>query len=153
LIRAAALKAIGGFDATLWGADDWDLYIRLAGQGDFVYKHRPALFYRFHHGNASKNTRRMYQNSCRVQYKHLGRVPKPRNLRLWRACRRFIIGFTTFHYLNEADQFKAEGSKQKVRRQWLEIVWIDPGILRNRVHLRQFLSALFLLPDRKSDTL
>ncbi len=153
LIRAAALKVIGGFDPSLWGTDDWDLYIRLAKQGDFVYEHRPALFYRFHQDNASKNTRRMYQNSCRVQYKHLGRVPKPRNLRLWRACRRFIIGFTAAHYLDEAAQFQAEGNKQKVRQQWLEIVRIDPAILRNRGYRRQFLSAFFNLSARECDLL
>ena len=153
LIRTADLQKIGGCDASLWGVDDWDLYIRLAKQGDFIYEYRSALHYRVHFSNASKNSRKMYQNSCRVLYKHLGRVPKPRNLRLWRACRRFIVGFTTYHYINEANQFKAEGSKQKVRRQWLEIVRIDPVILRNRAHLRQFVSALFALPARESDLL
>jgi GT2 family glycosyltransferase len=93
LIRSAAIRAVGGFDERLWGADDWDLYVRLAACGEFLYVPRLALRYRVHGGNASSRVWRMYLNSCRVQRKHLGRFPQPGRLRQWLACRRFILTY------------------------------------------------------------
>ncbi len=144
LIRTAALRVIGGCDTSVWGADDWDLYIRLAGQGEFVYRYRLALYYRTHLSNASKNTERMYHNSCRVQYKHLGRVPTPRNLRLWLACRRFIVGFTSIHYMDQVSRWTDAGEMKKARRQWLQLVQINPAVLRNRSVLKRFVLAFTL---------
>ena len=43
LIRKSALDEIDGFDPRLWGTDDWDLYIRLSGTGEFVFQDRLAL--------------------------------------------------------------------------------------------------------------
>ena len=76
LIRASALKQIGSFDPQLWGVDDWDLYIRLAGIGAFLYKKKVALHYRVHKNNASKNLMRMYVNDARLRSKHRERYQK-----------------------------------------------------------------------------
>ena len=70
LIRASALKQIGNFDPQLWGVDDWDLYIRLAGAGSFLYMRKVALHYRVHKNNASKNLMKMYVNDGRLRSKH-----------------------------------------------------------------------------------
>ena len=141
LIRRAALQIIGGFDESLWGADDWDLYIRLASKGKFVFADKLALFYRRHDGNASKNTRRLYLNSCRLQYKHLGVIPKPSDIVPWLGCRRFIIKYISNLYLCQAHQLMLEGKKKEARRQWLELIRMNPATLRRPSHLRQIFSC------------
>ncbi len=141
LIRRAALQAIGGFDESLWGTDDWDLYIRLASKGEFVFADNLALSYRRHDGNASKNTRRLYLNSCRLQYKHLGIIPKPGDIISWLSCRRFIIKYISQLYLEQAHRLTLEGKKKEARRQWLELIRINPATLRRPAHLRQILSC------------
>jgi glycosyltransferase involved in cell wall biosynthesis len=83
LIRAAALRAVDGFDPTLWGADDWDLYLRLSLHGEFAYEPRRALWHRTHSGNASRAVARLYRNSCRVQGRHLRALAPLDRAALW----------------------------------------------------------------------
>lgn len=71
LMRASALRAVGGFDDRLWGSDDWDLYLRLAEQGPFAFDPRVALRYRRHDGNASRDAIRHARNHVRVVRRHL----------------------------------------------------------------------------------
>jgi glycosyltransferase involved in cell wall biosynthesis len=59
LIRRSHLEAIGGFDPSIRGADDYDLYMRLIKVGPFFGDGRDALHYRVHDGNASRNYRQM----------------------------------------------------------------------------------------------
>jgi glycosyltransferase involved in cell wall biosynthesis len=91
LIRASALRAIGGFDPTLWSADDWDLYLRLAAVGPFVYRHRLALRYRAHADNLSKQAWRMFRHACRVHRRHAGPWPRPGTAGRWLRCRVSIV--------------------------------------------------------------
>jgi glycosyltransferase involved in cell wall biosynthesis len=71
LIQRTALAQIGGFDEDIWGVDDWELYLRLARLGRFVYRDRVALWYRRHASNASRDFSRMYLNCLKVFNKHL----------------------------------------------------------------------------------
>ena len=73
LIRRRDLDEIGGFDPEFWGADDWDLYLRLAPRGEFRYVERTALLYRLHENNASRNAIRHFENSWRAIRKHAGK--------------------------------------------------------------------------------
>jgi glycosyltransferase involved in cell wall biosynthesis len=75
LIRSAALRHIAGFDPGIWGADDWDLWIRLSQTGHFIYVSRLALRYRIHPNNASRDVLRLYRNSLQVVRKNLGTIP------------------------------------------------------------------------------
>jgi glycosyltransferase involved in cell wall biosynthesis len=87
LIRAEAIRAVGGFDASVRGADDWDLYLKLSSRGRFVYRHHPALRYRAHPGNQSKDAWRLFLHACRVHRRHAGRVPRVGEAARWLACR------------------------------------------------------------------
>lgn len=69
-IRMAAVRAIGGFDVTLWGVDDWDLYLRLSDKGEFFFSDEQALFYRVHQGNASQDALRHARSAWRAYRKH-----------------------------------------------------------------------------------
>jgi hypothetical protein len=44
---------LGGFDPTLRGIEDWDLYLRVARRGPPAWAPRPLLAYRLHDGNVS----------------------------------------------------------------------------------------------------
>lgn len=72
LIGAAALRKIGGFDPAIWGSDDWDLYIRLARCGRFIYQPRLCLHYRVHGANASRRALQHVRNHWKVVRRHIG---------------------------------------------------------------------------------
>lgn len=65
LIRTALLQELGGMNASIWGADDWDLWFRIAKVREIVMLDRLALYYRIHPGNASKQTARLIA-ACRA---------------------------------------------------------------------------------------
>lgn len=132
LIRASALKAISGLDSLLWGVDDWDLYVRLAAVGEFLYSPKVALHYRLHEANASRDGWRMYQQACRFRRKHFGVVPVPPRLADWLACHQFIKD--TFHpvVFNAAREAMSQGNEKLARHLWLKAIRIRPGTLRQR---------------------
>ena len=72
LIRADVLRELGGFDAAIWGADDWELYIRLARRGPFLFRPAVAILYRLHAGNASRQAVRHVLNYFAVVRRHTG---------------------------------------------------------------------------------
>ncbi|MEM1011444.1 MAG: glycosyltransferase [Planctomycetota bacterium] len=81
LIRRSALAAVGGYDETIWGSDDWELYIRLSEQGPFHYDPRVALHYRVHPGNHSGNILRHFVGHQQVIDKHPSDDPAVRTER------------------------------------------------------------------------
>ncbi|GJG86373.1 hypothetical protein tb265_15540 [Gemmatimonadetes bacterium T265] len=56
LVRADALRTAGGFDPVLRHMADWDLWIRLARLGPPAVVPEPAVAYRLHTGNASRDS-------------------------------------------------------------------------------------------------
>lgn len=82
LIRRSAIDQIGGFDTGVWGSDDWDLYLRLAEIGRFIYEDRPALRYRIHGGNASANVLKHLAGHDAAAARHAAR-----GIRWWRRWR------------------------------------------------------------------
>ncbi|PYV66291.1 MAG: hypothetical protein DMG97_29905 [Acidobacteria bacterium] len=75
LIRTQVLREIGGFNTSLWGADDMDLWFRIALRAKMVALRQTALRYRIHEQNASRDVIRMHLNLCRMIHSHLRLVP------------------------------------------------------------------------------
>lgn len=76
LIRHVALSRVGGFDEDIWGADDFDLWFRLARLGKFEMHSKLAISYRLHDSNASRQMDRLL-NACRsVVRKHAKALPR-----------------------------------------------------------------------------
>lgn len=71
LIRADLLNDLGGMNAAIWGADDWDLWFRIAKRSTIVMKDEIALYYRLHANNASKQTARLLRACCDTIELHL----------------------------------------------------------------------------------
>lgn len=100
LIRRRAFLDVGGFDAAIWGTDDWDLWLRLLARYPARKVLQPVLAYRMHADNASRNMARMYRSSRRVARYHLASIPPERRAvlrsasttKLWFAHRRPIAG-------------------------------------------------------------
>ena len=75
LIRRSAFRAAGGFDGTIWGTDDWDLWLRLLARNAARVVPAEVLACRLHADSASRDVARMYRSSLRVARHHLARVP------------------------------------------------------------------------------
>jgi glycosyltransferase involved in cell wall biosynthesis len=123
LIRRTALEDVGGFDGSIWGADDWDLYLRLAKCGMFLYEDRIALRYRCHTANASRDVVRMYLNCCRVYRKHASwlRWLRPRHVFQW------LYGSAV---MDLARQSMQNGDWRRARQLWWKLVVNRPMLLR-----------------------
>jgi glycosyltransferase involved in cell wall biosynthesis len=126
LIRAEPLREIGGFDVSLPGADDWDLYIRLAERGKFVSDTRVSLIYRMHMANASRNVWGMYAVAHRLCRKHYGLIPRPGRLRAWRACRRFISEFCFNHFVAQARKQADLAHWREAARSYFDALRVRP---------------------------
>jgi glycosyltransferase involved in cell wall biosynthesis len=131
LIRADLLRKLGGFDTSIWGADDWDLYLRLAKEATVIFEPRLALLYRVHTGNASRNIARMFQNTTKVRRKHLGFWPRPGQMRLWWACRQYVINRCCYDYIHTAEARMTEGKWKEARRLFLSAARVKPIFLRH----------------------
>ena len=142
LIRTKALREIGGFDAAIWGADDWDIYARLAPLGDVIFSSGVALLYRSHSSNASKNVWKMYTNCRLVQQKRFGRFPRPRDFRAWMNCRRHINNLYFDQCAATAQDLTRHGKYKEAREIWLTILPLRPRALRNKTIRKSFLCAL-----------
>lgn len=71
LVRRTALDEVGGFDAALRSAEDWDLWVRLAARGEIAYVHEPLARYRLHGAQASRNVDALRDGQLRVLKKAL----------------------------------------------------------------------------------
>jgi len=90
LIRSDLLKRVGGMNPTIWGADDWDLWFRIAKVSRIVMLDRLSLYYRLHPGNASKQTARLLKAACETLETHLRAMPPRDRRRLRFDCHRTL---------------------------------------------------------------
>lgn len=129
LIRARDLRAIGGLDETIRGADDWDLWISLSHHGTFDYTEHCTLQYRLHENNASRDSRYMFNALIRVLHKHLGATPFSSKWRSWFECRRFVGRLTGTPEMDRARAARCERRMRKVFRHLGRAVRYDPPLL------------------------
>ena len=92
LIRRSALEQVGGFQTELIPAEDWDLWLRLAGLGEFVLIPEAQVRYRVSDRSSSANLRRLERACNAVLECHLAKAG-PRFQALGRSARsRFYKG-------------------------------------------------------------
>jgi len=94
LVRASLLREIGGLDTSIWGADDWDLWLRIAKRSRIAMIDRLALYYRLHAGNNSKQTARMIAACCAAIDRHLPDLPTRRRAAI--RCEAHYSLYSTF---------------------------------------------------------
>ena len=72
LVKRAAFEAAGGFDEQFRGPEDYDLWIRVAGQGRILELVEPLACYRHRPGSLSLDERRFLPQVLRVLDKAFG---------------------------------------------------------------------------------
>lgn len=82
LIRRRALHAVGGFDESLRGGEDWDLWLRIAADHGVVCVPAVQVLYRVHPHSAMANVTQQVSDVCRVITRAVARLP-PSEERAW----------------------------------------------------------------------
>jgi GT2 family glycosyltransferase len=142
LLRRSALLRVGGFDPEIWGTDDWDLWIRLAQVGPFVYKPVHTLTYRVHRTNASNDSWRMYVNARKVIRKNYGGCPSGAALRKW-VVASVTIRKRYAHFLRiDAARAAGVGSWWRAYRAFGRSVRAWPVALRRPTVVLEFLKLV-----------
>jgi len=67
MIRRSAWLRCGGEESMLWGADDWELWWRLARLGPFVFIPEPLTYYRRHPEQMTRKIYKMSLDICRAK--------------------------------------------------------------------------------------
>ncbi len=93
LVRTDLLRRLGGLNAQIWGADDWDLWFRIAKASRIIMEDRTALHYQIHPSNASGQMKRMLDNACVVIETHLGDVDPKQRRRMELSAYQFQYGY------------------------------------------------------------
>jgi glycosyltransferase involved in cell wall biosynthesis len=100
LVRTEALKRLGGFDASLDGVEDWDMWLRCSRLGPIAKLDVPLVVYRDEPGGYSKNLRRVYATMLLMLDRERRSPAMPsrteRTLRAWHHLR-FAVGFWLAH--------------------------------------------------------
>lgn len=76
LILKEALLKVGGFDPTLRGGEDWDLWIRLAAKYEFVCVRSPQILYRQTTTSVSQDISLMEKDCLKVIAKSFQAAPE-----------------------------------------------------------------------------
>ncbi len=82
LCRTDVLRSLGGFDRSLDGVEDWDMWLRLAGVGTVLKLDMPLVVYRDSSGGYSKDLWRVYSTMLAM----LDRQPTSQASRRLRRC-------------------------------------------------------------------
>lgn len=70
VIRRSSFAATGGFNEDLHACEEWDLWLRLAGQGPPAWVPSPLLAYRMHAGNAILDVAALVEGARRLERLH-----------------------------------------------------------------------------------
>ena len=130
LIRTPALRAVNGFDAAIWGSDDWDLYLRLARGGEFVHRPRVCLHYRVHAANASKRAVAHARNHMKVVRRHIG-LNLPLLVRHQRAAARYFVP----NLLSYAHSSRRTGAHREALLAYAYALSFRPSLLLRRTFI------------------
>lgn len=93
LARRRFLEDLGGFDPQVDGAEDWDLWLRLAGLGTVKKLDEPLVMYRDVSTGYSKDVFRVFETMRPMLEKHRSRFPRHsfRTVEAWHYLR-FWVG-------------------------------------------------------------
>ncbi len=76
LMKREAVNSIGGFDEEVYGADDWDLVIRLAEKYDVAFSPHYHIQYRIVQGSGSANVAKLEEGALKVIEKAFRSAPE-----------------------------------------------------------------------------
>lgn len=101
LCERALFELVGGFDPALSQCADWDMWVRLAAQTEFLYLDEPLVTYRQHGTNMSRNAPLLESDSLQVLKKGFAMPDLPAALRAQQqtalARNYMVLAGTYFH--------------------------------------------------------
>lgn len=105
--RTKLLQEVGGFDPAVDGAEDWDLWVRLAQASGVVKFDWPFVVYRDRETGYSKDVWRVYETMLLLLDKHRDSAPLSeagfRELEAWHHLR-FFVALSLLHDRDHARQ-------------------------------------------------
>ena len=76
IVRRDALDRVGPFDPRLKNTEDWEMWIRLAGQGPPAWVREPLMAYRVHSANASLDIEAIFAGVLLIERRHGTKVDR-----------------------------------------------------------------------------
>ena len=143
IMRTAAVRAVGGFDADNRGVEDYDLYIRLARCRPILRVPRLALQFREHPGNQSKDLWRMLTAGAQCLHRRLPEVPFRRR---WAMSRRAYRGLYDFVGRDILISLRSprKGLNGKAVKAWCELLRrFGPGLVTDPRLAARFVGDAF----------
>lgn len=112
LLRGDVARSTGGFDPSVDGTEDWDLWLRSSAYGAVVKVDRPLVRYEDLPGSYSKDGRRVYTSMLLLLDRHLASMGlKSREVEQLRA----------WHHLRFAVSFLLDDRPDLSRRVWANL--------------------------------
>ena len=114
LVRRHEVESIGGFDNELRGAEDWDLWLRLALAGHrFVYVEDSLAIYRWHRGSMQSAIDQMLASRLRLLDKLFARPDLPLSVRSLRRR-----AYARLYYMAAVDRYYAGQRLRMLASMW-----------------------------------
>jgi len=132
LVRADLLRRLNGLSAEIWGADDWDLWFRIAKNSRILMEDRVALFYQIHPGNASGQMKRMLDNACRVIKIHLKDVDPKKRRRAELSAYQFLNSYLGWRVTDQMQDAAKAGRIGQVVLSLAMLLRINRVLIRGR---------------------
>ena len=127
VVRTAALRRVGGFDATFEACGDWDLWLRLLPEGPFAPQPGATTLYRTHPGSITEDVDGVERGRLRLIEKHHGPASGPPAT--WPLPRRQAVGQALFAValarLRQGDPATGKSELAEAITVWPEIVEED----------------------------
>lgn len=146
-IRRDLLDRVGGFDASIWGADDYDLWFRLTRITRFEVYERVALLYRAHATNASANLDRMLWNTWRVIQAHAAALPAAEMPERLHAANRWMYEYLGSRLLARFKAEMAAGNVRAAARTFRALSSFAEWGITDKALMGRFLHELFPLRE------
>ncbi len=122
LVRRSSAETVGGYDEAL-SYEDWDMWLRLARDFEFIYQPEVTCHYRIH-GNSFiyKRKRQLIESNLRIVSKHLAVSPEGDAI-----IHQHIADFAEELYLlgsPESTRWLAERYRLRPDRRGLALLWL-----------------------------
>jgi glycosyltransferase involved in cell wall biosynthesis len=127
LAKRALVDATGGFDETLRGAEDPDLWIRLAAITDYACIDEPMVVILRRPGSVSRNLEAMRESTIRMMAKNRALLPAGLQGSYWRSCVASVhADYAKWRY--------REGQRTEALKEVARVLWLSP-VHRGRLAL------------------
>jgi len=145
LIRKEALIQVGGFDESIFGPDDWDVFLRLAAQYHFVLVPQVQILYRLTTGSITSNISKIEAAYLQVIERAFNQAPESlQHLKSQSLAKLYL--FLTFRGLEVPS---GRQTSLVATRCLLYAVRYNPSLLQQRTLLIALFKIIlvFLLPS------